>query len=299
MNGKRKFTKWNVRIVKTAADAAGKREEIRGVDKVKNQMIYRRALKLAIPMMIQNGITNMVGLIDNVMVGSIGTEAMTAVSIVGQLIFVFNLAIFGGISGPGIYAAQYYGQGNEEGFRNAVRMKMWICGICIIAGLLLFLLAGENLIGLYLHGESQVVNASFTMSYAKEYLAIMLFTFVPFGVTQIYASSLRETGESIKPMVAGIASVVIDVVFNYFLIYGKFGFPELGVRGAAIATLMARVVEMLVVVIWTHCKKKEITFINGLYRTLLVPKAIMGEMIKKRTSYFLKRVFCGRAALRR
>ena len=109
--------------MKTAADAAGKREEIRGVDEVKNQMIYRRALKLAIPMMIQNGITNMVGLIDNVMVGSIGTEAMTAVSIVGQLIFVFNLAIFGGISGPGIYAAQYYGQGNEEGFRNAVRMK--------------------------------------------------------------------------------------------------------------------------------------------------------------------------------
>ena len=191
--------------MKTAADAAGKREEIRGAKEVKNQMIYRRALKLAIPMMIQNGITNMVGLIDNVMVGSIGTEAMTAVSIVGQLIFVFNLAIFGGISGPGIYAAQYYGQGNEEGFRNAVRMKMWICGICIIAGLLLFLLAGENLIGLYLHGESQVVNASLTMSYAKEYLAIMLFTFVPFGVTQIYASSLRETGESIKPMVAGIA----------------------------------------------------------------------------------------------
>ena len=81
----------------------------------------------------------------------------------------------------------------------------------------------------------------------------MLFTFVPFGVTQIYASSLRETGESIKPMVAGIASVVIDVVFNYFLIYGKFGFPELGVRGAAIATLMERVVEMLVVAVsYTH-----------------------------------------------
>ena len=81
--------------MKTAEDAAGRWEELRGAKEVKNQTIYKRALKLAIPMMIQNGITNMVGLIDNVMVGSIGTEAMTAVSIVGQLIFVFNLAIFG------------------------------------------------------------------------------------------------------------------------------------------------------------------------------------------------------------
>ena len=118
-------------------------------------------------------------------------------------------------------------------------------------------------------------------------------------MTQIYASSLRETGESIKPMIAGIASVVIDVVFNYFLIYGKFGFPELGVRGAAIATLMARVVEMLVVVIWTHCKKEG----NYIYQWI-VPDASCaegnyGRNDKKRTSYFLKRVFCGRAALRR
>ena len=64
--------------------------------------IYSRALKLAVPMMIQNGITNMVGLVDSIMVGSLGTEAMTAVTIVGQLIFVFSLGIFGGLSGPGI-----------------------------------------------------------------------------------------------------------------------------------------------------------------------------------------------------
>ena len=81
---------------------------------MENKSIYRRALRLAVPMMIQNGIANMVGLVDNVMVGSLGTEAMTAVSIVGQLMFVFNLAIFGGLSGPGIYGAQYFGQKNTD-----------------------------------------------------------------------------------------------------------------------------------------------------------------------------------------
>jgi Na+-driven multidrug efflux pump len=121
---------------------------------LKNRQIYKKALRLAVPMMIQNGITNMVGLIDNVMVGSLGTEAMTAVSIVGQLIFVFNLAVFGGLSGPGIYGAQYFGQGNTEGFRNTFRLKLWISGAVVIGGIAVFLLGDETLIGLYLRGES-------------------------------------------------------------------------------------------------------------------------------------------------
>lgn len=248
---------------------------------MKDRSIYRRALKLAVPMMIQNGITNMVVLVDNLMVGSLGTEAMTAVSIAGQLIFVFNLAIFGAISGPGIYGAQYYGQGNMEGFRNTVRMKIWVCGICMLIGLLLFILAGENLIGLYLHGESADVDAVLTMRYAKQYLMVMLFTLFPFVVTQIYASSLRETGDSLKPMAAGVVSVFVDIVFNYLLIYGKCGLPEMGVQGAAVATVLARVVEALVVVLWAHIKKKQHEFLHGLYRTLLLPKKLVVKMIKK------------------
>lgn len=243
--------------------------------------IYKRALRLAIPMMIQNGITNMVTLIDNVMVGSLGTEAMTAVSIVGQLIFVFNLAIFGGISGPGIYGAQFYGQRNIDGFRNAVRMKIWICSFCTLLGLIVFLTMGTNLINLYLHGESASVDVAKTIVYGHDYLDVMLFTLVPFSITQIYASSLRETGDSLKPMVAGIASVVVDIVFNYLLIYGKFGFPEMGVSGAAVATAMARVVELLIVVIWAHRCKEKHEFLQGLYRTLLVPRELMHKIIRK------------------
>ena len=120
----------------------------------KHNPIYKRALMLAVPMMIQNGITNMVSLVDNIMVGSQGTEAMTAVSIAGQLIFVFNLAIFGALAGPGIYGAQYYGQRNMHGFQSTFRIKLWLSLTCLIGGLLVFLLRDESLIGLYLHGES-------------------------------------------------------------------------------------------------------------------------------------------------
>lgn len=254
---------------------------------MKNKEIYSRALKLAVPMMIQNGITNMVGLIDNLMVGSLGTEAVTAVSIVGQLIFVFNLAVFGGMSGPGIYTAQFFGQGNREGVKSAFRMKLFIGIFCIIAGLSAFIFGGESLISLYLNGESADIDKALTMNSAIDYLTIMLFTLLPFVVTQVYATTLRETGDSLKPMVAGICSVVIDVVFNYLLIYGKLGLPALGVRGAAIATLLARIVEMLVIVVWSHAKKNKHEFLQGVYRTLLVPKSLAGKIIRKALPIFL------------
>lgn len=248
--------------------------------------IYRRALRLAVPIMIQNGITNMVSLVDNVMVGRLGSETITAVSIAGQLIFVFNLAIFGGMSGPGIYGAQYYGQKNMEGFRNAMRIKHWVGLFCLLGGLALFIFANEPLINLYLQGESANVDPVETMALAKQYLYIMLIGLPFFVITSIYATSLRETGNSLQPMVAGVISVVFDIVFNYLLIYGKFGFPELGIAGAAIATVGARVVEAAIVVIWAFVKRKKHVFLQGLYKTLLVPKEAAVKMLKKTVPIF-------------
>lgn len=254
--------------------------------KMKNGRIFGRALTLAVPMMIQNGITNAVGLVDNIMVGSLGTEAFTAVSIVGQLIFVFNLAIFGGMSGPGIYGAQYYGQQNIEGFRGTVRIKHWIGAAVLAGGLAAFIFGGEFLIGLYLKGESGDIDPVLTMSLAKRYLAVMLWGLPPFVVTQIYAGSLRETGASVKPMAAGVASVFVDIALNYLLIYGKLGFPQLGVRGAAIATVAARFAEMFIILIWAFAAKRKHVFLVGLYKTLFVPKDTAAVIIRKSLPIF-------------
>lgn len=248
---------------------------------MEQNQIYKKTLKIAVPMMIQNGITNAVGLVDNVMVGNLGTNAVTAVSIIGQLFFVFNLAIFGGLSGPGIYGAQYFGQKNIEGFRQTFRMKHWICGFCLIAGICAFVFAAEPLISLYMRGEGVEVDPVETMRLAKEYLGIMLIGMAPFVITQIYASSLRETGDTFMPMMAGVASVAVDVVFNYLLIFGNFGFARLGVSGAAIATVIARFVEMTIVLSVTFAKRKKYTFLKGVYKTLLVPRAVSAKIIKK------------------
>lgn len=249
--------------------------------KIKNREIYRKALTLAIPMMVQNGITNMVGLVDNVMVGSLGTESITGVAIANQLIFVNNLAIFGGLAGPGIYGAQFYGSGDTKGFRSTFRFKLWIALFCVVLGCLIFSLFGGNLIELYLQGESRTLDAQATLNYGRKYLHIMMLNLFPFAITQVYATSLRETGETVKPMVAGMISVLVDVVLNYILIFGKLGMPRLGVEGAAIATVAARVVECSVVVIWSHIKRNRHRFLQGIYKSLKVPKVLCLTMTKK------------------
>ena len=91
-----------------------------------DRAFYRTLLTIAVPIMLQNGLTNLVSLLDNIMVGSVGTEQMSGVSIVNQLLFVFNLCIFGGLSGAGIYTAQFFGSGDHQGVQHTFRFKLML-----------------------------------------------------------------------------------------------------------------------------------------------------------------------------
>lgn len=246
-----------------------------------DRAFYAMVLGVVVPIMVQNGITNLVNLLDNIMVGRLGTEQMSGVSIVNQLIFVYNLCIFGGLSGAGIFTSQYYGQKDDEGIRNTFRYKLWmsvILTIVVLGGLLAF---DEQLIGLYLRGSSDGGDLAATLNYGITYLRIMAFGLPAFMMLQIYASTLRECRETVVPMKAGLIAVFVNLAFNYLLIYGKFGFPKLGVSGAAVATVISRYVEAFVVIVWAHCHKVKNTYIQGLYRTLKVPVPIAKKIFVK------------------
>lgn len=244
---------------------------------------YRRVLMVAIPIMVQNGITNFVSMLDNIMVGQIGTEQMSGVSIVNQLIFVYNVSIFGAISGAGILGAQFYGNNDHKGLRDTFRFKCMICLLICLLGTGILIGFGKPLIGLYLQGDAGAGDAAMAMAYGKDYLWIMLLGLLPFTVVQIYASTLRETSETIKPMIAGMIAVVVNMSFNYLLIFGKVGFPALGVRGAAIATVMARFTECIFIVAWTHRHSDRNYFIQGAYRSFRIPKHLAGQILRKGT----------------
>ena len=252
-----------------------------------DKKFYKMVLGIAIPIIIQNGITNFVSLLDNIMVGQVGTEQMSGVAIVNQLMFVFNLALFGAVSGPGIFTAQYVGQKNHEGVRYTVRFKLYISLAIAVVGIAVMWLFKGQLISLFLTDNNDGIDLMATLGYAKDYLMVMLVGMIPFAVTQAYAGTLRESGETKVPMVAGLIAVFVNLCFNYILIFGHFGAPKLGVAGAAVATVLSRFVEVIIVIVWTHTHYERVPFSKGLYKSLRIPASLTGKIITKGTPLFL------------
>ena len=246
-----------------------------------DKAFYRMVLAIAVPVMVQSGITQFVSLLDNLMVGRIGTEEFGGVAIANQLIFVFNLCIFGGLSGAGIFSAQYSGKNDVDGMRHVLRFKLYFVIAASVLGILILHFFGSPLISLFLHEGSEEGDLVKTLNFGLDYLKIMLIGLPLYAVSQCYASSLKETGETFIPMIGSGTAVLVNLVFNYILIFGKFGFPVMGVKGAAIATVLSRVVELAIIAIWAHTHTKRFGFFSKLYSSFRVPKALTFDIIKK------------------
>lgn len=244
-----------------------------------DRAFYKNLLALSLPMMIQNGITHLVNMLDNLMIGSVGTVEMNGVSIANQLLFVFNLCIFGAVAGAGIFGAQFAGLGDHKGIAHTMRFKLYFCSVLALLGIGVFLLWNEPLINLYLMGEGDPADAAASLSNAQEYLRIMLIGLIPFALSQCYSGTLRETGRTTPPMVAGVVAVVVNLIGNSILIYGLLGAPKLGVAGAAIATVISRFVELAVLVVWTHANPDKNPYAPLLYRSFRIPLRLVGQII--------------------
>ena len=232
-----------------------------------------------LPILVQNVITNFVSLLDNIMVGQVGTEPMSGVAIVNQLIFVFNLCIFGGLAGAGIFTAQYYGKNDSKGVADTFRAKLYIAAFTSAAFIVVFLLFGEQLIMQFIHEGEEQLDMAATLNYGKDYLAVMLIQIPPFALQQVYASTLKESGETLVPMKAGIIAVLVNLVGNYILIFGKLGAPVMGVVGAAIATVISRFVECAIIIIWTHRHRDTNPFVDHAYTTWRIPETLLRQIV--------------------
>lgn len=258
-----------------------------------DRAFYRHVLMVVLPIIVQNTLTNVVSLLDNVMVGQVGTLPMSGVAVVGQLLFVYNLAIWGSTSGAGIFGAQFYGRGDMEGVRHTFRFKLLVSTSITAAAIVLFLAAGTPLIEAYISADTSPADAAATLGYAQGYLRIMLVGLIPFGLTQCYAGTLRESGQTVLPMKASMLAMVVNFVFNALLIFGLGPFPRLGVAGAAIATVLSRFVELGIVVVGAHRSTDRYPFLQGVYRSFAIPRTLVKSIFIRSMPLLLNEMMWG------
>lgn len=237
---------------------------------VGDRAFYFSMLHLAIPLIIQQAVSSFVSLLDNVMVGALGTESISGVAIVNQLVFVYYLTVFGTLSGASIFGSQFFGVGDHKGLRDTFRFRLIASlGLTVVA-IVVFLTAGDSLTALFLTDDG-TSDVGLTASLASQYMKITLWGLVPYAIAQVYSSVVRETGDAFQPMVASVLSILVNLLFNYLLIFGKLGFPAMGVAGAAWATVLSRYVECLYLLIATHRRPDKYRFIQGALRSLRIP----------------------------
>ena len=203
-----------------------------------DRAFYQRLMTLSIPLVLQQLITASIQIVDNVMVGQLGETAIGAVGVINQLFFVVIITSFGVMSGSTIYMAQYYGAKNENKLQQSFHFTIVAALAVGLVSYLLFSYADDFLIGVFTQGAE-------TTLLAKQYISIIRFGLFAFAISIAISSSLRVVGITKPILWISVATIILNTVLNAILIFGLFGFPALGVVGAAIATLIARVVEAI------------------------------------------------------
>lgn len=239
---------------------------------------YHRVVFIAFPIILQSFIMEAVNLLDNLMIGQTGLYEMAGVSISNQLIFILNLSMFGAISGAEIFGAQFYGKKDYEGVAHSFWMKVYFALGITFLGILLFLFLNKSLISLWLHDEN-ISALQQTFYNAKDYLLIMCIGLIPAGMTRAIISTLKECSRTDISLYSAIIALSANLVLDYALIFGKFGFPALGVKGAAIATVTARMLECAFVLIWISLNLEAVPYFKHIFSYMKVPKDLIKNIM--------------------
>ena len=224
-----------------------------------DKKFYISALLLALPVIGQNLVESLVNLIDNFMVAGLGDLKMSGASVSGQIIFVFMVLLNAVCMSGGIFLTQYHGAEDRRGMKQAVVFKTIVSGVLLIIYLLICLVFPRQVLGMLLVGNNE---AQAIINEGVKYMNFMAFAGLPMAVSYICSSSLKEIGHVKQPLYVAFLAAIINMIFNYLLIYGNFGLPRLEVVGAALATVIARTAEA---VIFLHIiKKADLPFAIGI-----------------------------------
>ncbi len=213
-----------------------------------DKKFYKTLLHLAIPIAVQNFVSSTVNMVDTVMIGQLGEIEIAAVGQANQLFFLFALMLFGVSSGSSIFTAQYWGKRDIINIRRVLGIGLaTACGVAALFTILALFFPRQVM--MIYSKDPAVIEAGI------KYLRIVGFSYIVTAISFIYSTALRSTEQARLPLVISVISLLMNAVLNYGLIFGKLGLPEMGIEGAALATLIARVVEAALMLIFVYAGK--------------------------------------------
>lgn len=205
---------------------------------LKDKKFYKSLANIAIPITLQNLVMSSVNMLDTLMITRLGDANIAATGLANQVFFFFSLILFGVNSGSSIFVAQFWGKKDIKNIRRILGLSIIICGVISIIFTIGAIFVPEFIMQIFTH-EQDVVELG------VKYLKIIGFSYLITAVSFSYNTALRSIGQAKVPMFISIVSLFVNATFNYLLIFGKFGFPMMGIEGAALATLLSRVVELV------------------------------------------------------
>ena len=215
--------------------------------------LRKEIVRLALPIALQQFMTALVGACDAIMLGKLSQDAMSAVSLATQVTFVFNLFMFAFMAGENMFVAQYYGKGDYTGISQVFSLVTKICGciaVVFLAGTLFF---PEQLMRILTNEETLIVLGS-------EYLRVIGISYVFSGIAQTFLAIMKNCGAvNMSTLINGVM-VMLNIVLNAVFIFGLSGFPKMGINGAALATVLATVVQFLWSVGYVLCRIRAVKF---------------------------------------
>ena len=219
----------------------------------RKRSLRKEIVRLALPIALQQFMTALVGACDAIMLGKLSQDAMSAVSLATQVTFVFNLFMFAFMAGENMFVAQYYGKGDYTGISQVFSLVTKICGciaVVFLAGTLFF---PEQLMRILTNEETLIVLGS-------EYLRVIGISDVFSGIAQIFLAIMKNCGAvNMSTLINGVM-VILNIALNAVFIFGLSGFPKMGIKGAALATVLATVVQFLWSVGYVLCRIRAVKF---------------------------------------
>jgi len=214
----------------------------------RDRQFFRSLFTLAIPIMLQSMVTALVNFVDTIMIGRLGTVAIAAVGLGNQIFFLLSLLLFGICSGGVIFSAQFWGKGDVAGIRKNMGFTLVLALTAALVFSLTSALIPEKILGIYSKDEAVILAGT-------AYLRRLSPSFIPFGISMVFIFTLRSVEKVRLPIVATTIALSLNVILNYLFIFGAGPIPAMGVKGAAITTVISRLVEASILVSVTYLRK--------------------------------------------